>query len=88
MACPLFAATPPSYIQLASGQLEVSFQVFLAGPACHFYRKGGGRRLLVPVNLLKVIANVLLVIRILCPTRRIFICRPEARRIRCQNFIR
>src|ERR1700746_171098 len=76
-----------SHIQLASRKLGVRLEVLLAGAARHFRGKRGSGWLLIPVNLLEVIPNVLLVVRILGTSRGVFICGPETRRIGRKNFI-
>src|SRR6266576_6533474 len=71
--CPLW-----SHIQLPPCKLGICFEIFFAGAARHLRGKRGSRWLLVPVNLLEVVADVLLVVRILRPSGSVLICRPEA----------
>src|SRR5580692_12618107 len=74
-------------IQLASRQLEIGLEILVAGAASHVGRQSRSGWLLVPVNLFEVIANVLLVIRILRPARSVLVGGPEAGRIGGEDFI-
>src|SRR5215469_9174602 len=70
-----------SDIKLASRELLVSLQVLLAGLSGHLGGKGRRRGLFVPAYFFQVVANVLLIVRVLSFARLIAIGRPEARGI-------
>src|SRR5581483_2645701 len=80
--------SPSLHIQLTSGELVVSLEVFLAGMTSHVCGEGRSGWLLVPANLLEVIANVLLIVGFLRLARLILVGRPETGGIRSENFIR
>src|SRR5580704_118192 len=69
------------HIQLTTGELGIRLDVLFASLSRHFRGKSGGRRLLVPANFFEVIANILLVERILRFARLVGSGRPEARGI-------
>src|SRR6266404_7702508 len=74
-------------LQLASPQLTVCPEVLFASPQRNLLGEGWRGRLFVPANFFEVIPYILLIVGILRLARLIGVGRPEARGIRCKNFI-
>src|SRR5215472_1118429 len=73
--------------QLAPRQNVVSLHVFLTGLAGYILRQRGSRGLLVPLDRFQVVANELLVVRLLRPPRLILVRGPEPRRVGCKDLV-
>src|SRR5437763_8337761 len=83
----LLSATPDLHFQLASGEPMISLEIFFARLTRHLCRQRWSWRLLVPADFLEVITNVLLIKRFLRAPGLVLVRRPEAGRIRRQNFV-
>src|SRR5947209_6668332 len=65
----------------------ISLEIYFARLTRHLRRKRWSWRLLIPADFLEVITNVLLVKRFLRAPAQVLVRRPEAGRIRRQNFV-
>ncbi len=70
-----------------AGKGFVGMEIFLRGLLDNVGWKGWRRRLLVPMNTFKIIADELFVIGGLGPSRRVAFHRPKARGVGCEDFV-